>query len=576
MAPAIFGRAMQHISVVIITRNEGRNIGRCIASVQGIAHEVIVVDAESTDDTRAIAERMSARVVVRAWTNYSDQKNFANGLATGAYILSLDADEALSPELTGSLRAAMAGGLNGAYRFNRLTNYCGTWVRHGGWYPDAKVRLFPREGARWEGEHVHEVLRLAEGMPVTTLKGDLFHHSYHSLDDHRERIERYSTLHARALHARGKHAGWVKRWLSPVAKFVQGYVLQGGFLDGAAGFHIARFSARAVWLKYAKLHQLEATDSIGDVMLTLPMTGLLKQRFPGLRITFLGRTYTAPVLGCCQHVDQVLTREELEGGDPVRVLRELRADVFIHVFPDRKVARWAQRAGIPMRIGTAHRWWHWTTCTDRVAFSRKRSPLHEARLNLKLLAPLGIMDSPSTVELAGLSGFVPGVPDEAVRGLLRTDRRMLIVHPLSKGSAVEWGLDRFSALIGGLDPGLWQVVITGTEAEAARYREGLPLQLPHVTDAGGRLSLHQLIALIGASDALVAASTGPLHIAAACGKRAIGLYSPRRPIHPGRWAPIGPDAHALVAEGVDAEGDPVEHIRAIPPEAVLRLLQAPA
>jgi (heptosyl)LPS beta-1,4-glucosyltransferase len=247
---------MGRISAVIITRNEARNIARCIGSLQGVVEEVIVVDAESSDGTRAIAERLGAKVTVRAWTDYSDQKNFGNALASGPWILSMDADEALSPELKASIAAVKASGLNGAYRFNRLTNYCGTWVRHGGWYPDAKVRLFPKGRARWEGAHVHEELRLDDGLPVTQLHGDLLHWSYTSLGDHRERIERYSSLHARKMLAEGRRAGVVKRWFSPVFKFLQGYVLLGGFLDGAAGFHIARLSAKAVGLKYAKLHRL--------------------------------------------------------------------------------------------------------------------------------------------------------------------------------------------------------------------------------------------------------------------------------------------------------------------------------
>jgi glycosyltransferase involved in cell wall biosynthesis len=250
---------MKSISAVIITRNEARNIGRCIASLKGSVQEVVVVDAESTDDTRIIAEGLGAKVVTRRWTDYSDQKNFANGLAAGPYILSLDADEALSPELATALHKATAEGLKGAYRFNRLTNYCGSWVRHGGWYPDAKVRLFPKAAARWEGEHVHEELRLQEGLPICHLKGDLLHYSYHSVSDHAERIERYSSLHAKAMKARGKRAGWVKLWLSPVFKFIQGYVFQLGLLDGRAGLDIARYSARAVHLKYAKLRQLQAS-----------------------------------------------------------------------------------------------------------------------------------------------------------------------------------------------------------------------------------------------------------------------------------------------------------------------------
>jgi heptosyltransferase III len=322
---------------------------------------------------------------------------------------------------------------------------------------------------------------------------------------------------------------------------------------------------------------LSRTDSIGDVMLTLPLAGLLKRHFPGVRIAFLGRNYTAPVLHCCSHIDEVITLDDLNNVDPkgsVQILAASKADTVVHVFPERNVARWCKEAGIPQRIGTGHRWWHWTTCTERVSFSRRKSDLHEAQLNVKLLAPLGVTDIPTLADLAALSGFRPSQADEGVRALLVPGKRNIILHPLSKGSAVEWGLDRFTELIHALDPHRYHVIVTGTAAEAELYRKGLPLRSAHVTDAGGRLSLDRLIALIGASDALVAASTGPLHIAAACGKRAIGLYASKRPIHPGRWAPIGADAHALTAAGTFIGGDPVQQIHAIGAERVVTLLEA--
>lgn len=255
---------MQGISAVIITRNEERNIGRCLSSLKEVVDEVIVVDAESTDATQRIARELGARVVERAWTDYSDQKNHANDLAMGPYILSMDADEALSPELSASLRAAQGKGLDGAYACDRLTNYCGTWVHHGGWYPDTKVRLFPKDGATWEGAHVHEVLRLADPRPPTRLKGDLLHYSYYTIADHKERIERYSSLHAQAMYEAGKRAGFIKVWLSPIVKFIQGFLLQLGALDGKAGWNIAWYSARAVHLKYLKLQALSrGTDRSG-------------------------------------------------------------------------------------------------------------------------------------------------------------------------------------------------------------------------------------------------------------------------------------------------------------------------
>ena len=248
---------MHRISAVIITRNEERNIARCLRSLNGVADEVVIVDAESTDRTAAIAKEHGARVTIRQWTDYSDQKNFANSLAQHPYILSLDADEELSAELRELLRKEKQKGLRGAYRFPRLTNYCGTWVKHGGWYPDRKTRLFPREKAKWEGAHVHEELKLDPSLKIIDLYADLLHYSYHSIADHLERIERYSTLHARSMHEAGRKAGPIKILLSPIVKFVQGYLLQLGFLDGSAGFHIARLSAHAVKLKYKKLQQMQ-------------------------------------------------------------------------------------------------------------------------------------------------------------------------------------------------------------------------------------------------------------------------------------------------------------------------------
>lgn len=321
---------------------------------------------------------------------------------------------------------------------------------------------------------------------------------------------------------------------------------------------------------------LSRTDSIGDVMLSLPMAGLLKERFPNSYITFLGRTYTTPVLERCSHIDNVLTLEHItvngERG-AVEILRKMHIDAFIHVFPVQRLARWAAQADIPHRIGTSRRWWHWLNCNHRISFSRRQSLLHEAQLNTKLLAPFGINSLLTTDELALHSGFFPSPPDQHIRDLIRPGMKNIIIHPHSSGSAVEWGLDRYAELIRLLHPARFHVIITGTALEAERYRSELPTHLSHVTDLGGKLDLAGLISLIGISDALVAASTGPLHIAAACGIRAIGLYADVPPIHPGRWAPIGKDAHYVIEEDIIPTADPQQHINAIRPEKLLRLLE---
>jgi heptosyltransferase-3 len=325
---------------------------------------------------------------------------------------------------------------------------------------------------------------------------------------------------------------------------------------------------------------LSRPDAIGDAVVTLPMAGWIKHHAPSAHITVIAKQYAKAIWERSKHVDRIVTLEDLdaEGTGGVDRLRSIDAGAIVHAFPHRAMARRAKQAGIPRRIGTSHRWWHWSTCNERVDFTRKNSPLHEAQLNLKLLAPFGI-SMPATAEaLIPHIGYQAPALDELVKSFLHSGKRHVVLHPLSKGSAVEWGPMNFNVLIAALDPGKWQVFVTGTSAEADRYRRHLVLDRRNVTDLGGRLTLEQLMQLIGACDALVAASTGPLHIAAASSIRAVGLFSMRRPIHPGRWAPLGRDAHALVNDPAcptcQADKD-CDCITRIAPQRVLDLLELP-
>jgi len=322
---------------------------------------------------------------------------------------------------------------------------------------------------------------------------------------------------------------------------------------------------------------LSRPDALGDAVVTLTTAGWIRHHAPSTHICAVIREYTRPVWERSTHVDRIITLEELERAGErgaARALEGTGAEAIVHVFPHRSVARWAKAAGIPLRVGTSHRWWHWTTCNERVSFSRRRSLLHEAQLNIRLLAPFGIPMPASIGELVPHIGLQVPPAAPAVRALVRPGMRNIILHPLL-GSGVGWGLHNFRALIGALDPARHHVILTGTAAEAERYRQELPVQAAHVTDAGGRLQLADLLELMGLCDALVAASTGPLHLAAAAGIRAIGLYSMRRPIFPQRWAPIGRDAHALVHDPgctACARGEACDCIQRISPAQVLALL----
>jgi ADP-heptose:LPS heptosyltransferase len=318
---------------------------------------------------------------------------------------------------------------------------------------------------------------------------------------------------------------------------------------------------------------ISRTDSIGDVCLTLPLCGYLKTHFNGIRIVFLGNTYTAPILNCCSHIDRVISwkaLEEMSSQQQIQTIKRLDASAVIHVFPRKEIARLAKKAGIPHRIGTSHRLFHLLTCNHRVDFTRKKADEHESQLNFQLLRPLGLKTLPGIEEINTYLSFSSSVslPDW-LQQELKTVEKSIILHPKSQGSAVEWGIPNFIRLAEKLTESGFKVFFTGTEKEAESFRS----QLPHnCIDTSGKLTLDELIAFIQRVDCLIAASTGPLHIAGLLNKRAIGLFSPRRPIHPGRWKPLGEKSSTLVFDehcSLCKAGKPCNCIEKISVERVL-------
>jgi glycosyltransferase involved in cell wall biosynthesis len=245
---------MQRLSVIIITYNEEANIARCIASVSGVADEVVVIDSHSTDATVSIATAMGARVVQHPFLGYAKQKNFATTQATYDWILSLDADEELTPALSQSIIAVKASAAHNVYKLPRLTNYCGQWIKHCGWYPDWQTRLYNRTKGQWADRKVHEYWQPHTATDTKgTLTGDLLHYSFSSIGAHLQKIERYSELAARAAVENGKSASILKIIFSPFWHFVSEYFIKLGFLDGFYGFVICRLSAYSAFIKYTKI-----------------------------------------------------------------------------------------------------------------------------------------------------------------------------------------------------------------------------------------------------------------------------------------------------------------------------------
>ena len=292
---------------------------------------------------------------------------------------------------------------------------------------------------------------------------------------------------------------------------------------------------------------LSRTDSIGDVVLTLPMAGYLKKHFPNCRIIFVGRNYTRDVVALSEHVDDFISWDETHTLP--------KAHAIVHVFPVKKIALAAKKSEIGLRVGTTNRLFHWMTCNKLIRLSRKNSDLHESQLNMKLLEFLEIPTDVKLDDVKNYYGFSKAPLRQAQDDkelkewldLIDKTKTNVILHPKSNGSAREWGLDNFSELISSLPESKFKIFISGTKEEGEQAR---PLFEKHknIIDLTGKLNLKQFISFINNVDALVAASTGPLHIASALGKKAIGLFAPMRPIHPGRWMPVGKDAHYLVLD----------------------------
>lgn len=249
---------MPKLSAVIITLNEEKNISRCIDSLKGVADEIIVVDSGSDDGTENICLEKGIKFFFHEWQGYIEQKNHANSLAEHPYILSIDADEALSDELKESILKIKNNMEADGYDMNRLTNYCGRWIRHGGWYPDRKLRLFHRDKFEWGGERIHEhMIRKQDKTKIQHLKGDLLHYSYYSISEHITQANHFTNMTAKLAVEKGKNASMLKIFFSPMVKFMKDYFIKLGFLDGYYGYIVCRISAQATFMKYSKIRQLK-------------------------------------------------------------------------------------------------------------------------------------------------------------------------------------------------------------------------------------------------------------------------------------------------------------------------------
>lgn len=246
------------ISAVIITFNEEKNIGRCLGSLQGVVDEIVVIDSFSTDKTAEICAAYNVRFETNLFEGHIQQKNHAMRRATHEWVLSLDADEALTDELKKGIEAVKGNETFDGYELSRLTNFCGQWIHHAGWYPDRKVRLWNRTKGEWGGQNPHDKVIMKKGAKIGRLKGDLLHYSFYTIEQHVQTIQKFSTIAAESAYKNGKRANLVVNILiGPWFTFIKKYFLQLGFLDGYFGLVISVNTAYSRFLKYIKLREIQ-------------------------------------------------------------------------------------------------------------------------------------------------------------------------------------------------------------------------------------------------------------------------------------------------------------------------------
>lgn len=248
---------MIKLTAVIITYNEAKNIKRCLASVIGVVDEVIVVDSYSTDNTKAICQEFNVTFIEQNFLGYVEQKDFALKQASHNYIVSLDADEALSETLKKSILNLKKNWECDGYYCNRFNNFCGQWIKHSDWYPNKKLRVFDRTKAFWDGHLIHESIKFRNKLPkIGHLKGDILHYTYQSYSEFNLKTEHFSNLSAQSYFELGKKAPVWKIVVNPLWAFFKAYVLRLGFLDGFNGFVICVQTANITFLKYSKLKEM--------------------------------------------------------------------------------------------------------------------------------------------------------------------------------------------------------------------------------------------------------------------------------------------------------------------------------
>ncbi len=301
---------------------------------------------------------------------------------------------------------------------------------------------------------------------------------------------------------------------------------------------------------------LSSDPNLGDVIVTLPMAGLIKEQYPDCQVILLAKNYVKALVPSCRDINGFISLDELLGADEetaVNLLKASKANWIIHIYTNKKIASLAKKAGISERVGTSNRWYHFTNCTRILWTSRRSSVKHEAQINVQMLTPLKIKAKHSGEQLIPYIRISPQTPaPESVLEKLDPDRFNLVIHPGTSGQAHsrEWPITYFQELINLLPSEQFNIILTGVAKEFARFRETLIEPFPHIHNVMGKTTLAELAGFLSVCDGILVGGTGPAHLSAALGIRTLGLYPALVPIRPTRWRPLGVKAQYLVASEI--------------------------
>lgn len=293
------------------------------------------------------------------------------------------------------------------------------------------------------------------------------------------------------------------------------------------------------------------TNQIGDVTFALPIATALKKAEPNVKVIFLGRAYTQALIEHYNDVDEFADWDQIKDlpdEQAAQRLAALNVDVIFNIQADKRLAKLAKMAAIPLRVGTIGRLYNWKLCNKLISLSRKNSPLHETQLDMYFLKGVGLPCDYSLQQIAELQNYRAFEATEEVSAFLEDDKFNLILHPKTRGQHIEWPFEHFAELIRSLPEDKVNILITGSAEEGAQFAPQLLETFPQIKNVCGKLSLSGLCELISRTDGLIAASTGPVHLAANFGVHTLGLYAPIRPMHAGRWGPVGKQAEVLNVE----------------------------